>query len=159
MTAPMSLVEDRLDIRDLYLRWCVLLDTGQARAWAELCAKGGVFGFPALDVRAEGTTALWAFAAGVHERERGLTRHYMHSILVNVNEHAVTARADTDLLDLRPAGGARIVKTDHYEDRLALTAAGRRLAARCLDWDAPGASDEIGTRAWDHAPSLATERD
>lgn len=160
MTTPGRLsVEDRLDIRDLYSRWCVLLDDGEARAWADLYTATGVFAFPALDVRAEGAEALRAFAAEVHDRERGLTRHYMHNVLLEVDERGVGGRADIELLDLRSGGEARIVKTAHYEDRLARTAAGWRFAERCLYWDTPGAPAEIGTSAWEDVHTPVTKEE
>ena len=151
--------DDRLDIHELYSRWCVFLDTGQAEAWARLFTKQGVFEFEALEVRAEGHEALRTFAAEVHERERGLTRHYMHNVLLDTDGRSVTGRADIELLDLRAGGDARILKTARYEDRIVRAGTGWRFAERRLYWDTPGAPAEIGSSEWDRAVKPATKGD
>jgi 3-phenylpropionate/cinnamic acid dioxygenase small subunit len=149
--------EERLDIRDLYSRWCVLLDTGQAEAWAGLFAEHGVFEFEVLGMRAEGREALRTFAAEVHERERGLTRHYVHNVIIESDDSGVTGRADIELLDLRHGGNAKIIKTAHYEDRIVRAESGWRFVERRLYWDTPGAPAEIGTSQWDRAGQPTNE--
>ena len=143
--------DDRLEIQELYSRWCVLLDTGQAEAWARLFTADGVFVFEALEVRASGFEELWAFAADVHQRERGLTRHYMHNVLIDPYAGGARGRADIELLDLRAGGDARIVKTAHYEDRLQQTDRGWCFVERHLYWDTPEAPADIGTKQWDQS--------
>jgi mannose-6-phosphate isomerase-like protein (cupin superfamily)/ketosteroid isomerase-like protein len=147
----MLAAEDRLDIHDLYSRWCVLLDTGQAEGWSELFTESGLFVFEAMQVRVEGRDALRSFAADIHARERGLTRHYMHNVLINEDGPAVIGRADIELLDLRAGPDARIIKTANYQDRLERTEDGWRFSERRLYWDTPHAPEEIGTSQWDRA--------
>lgn len=141
--------EDRLEIYELYSRWCVLLNTGDEEGWARLFTDDGVWEFAHLGVRAVGREALRAFAAEVHARERGLTRHYMHNVLLEGHGSEVHGRADIELLDLRTDGDARIVKTARYEDRIVATDGGWRFAQRSLFWDTPHPPADIGARQWD----------
>lgn len=43
-------VEDRLQIHQLYARWCALLDAGDHEGWSDCFTEGGIFdGFSVLD--------------------------------------------------------------------------------------------------------------
>ena len=46
-------IEDRLAIHDLYSRWCVTIDDGDAEGWADTFTDDAVFRLTTHPVRAE----------------------------------------------------------------------------------------------------------
>jgi uncharacterized protein (TIGR02246 family) len=124
-----SLSEDRDEIRDLFARYCMHMDTGEAEAWAALFTDDGVF-----DVGPQsfvGRDALVGFATSV-----GPTLHHMVlNEVIDVDGDVASCRASI----LAFAGG-QIVVTGRYQDTLQRVGGRWRIAKRVFTADPMGSS-------------------
>ena len=127
--------EDHAEIQQLYARYNLAIDSGDAEGWADVFTADGVFG------NSEGRAALIEFANGFHEGQGGNARHW------NTNIH-VTGTADgaegTCYLLLWNVGvrPATVIVSGIYHDTLVKTAAGWRFTSRRADIDAPAAGGQ-----------------
>jgi uncharacterized protein (TIGR02246 family) len=130
-------VEDRLEIHDLYSRWCVAIDEGDAQAWADTFTEDGIFRLTTHPVRATGRAELLAMAENVYAHDQGLNRHQCYNILLTADGPLVRGRADALVLELRTGGDARIIKTCRYADTIVRRAGRWVFAERVITWDTP----------------------
>lgn len=99
-------VEERLDIIDLFSRYCYLLDSGQREAWLDLFVSDGVFDVPGLSCM-EGREQIGAIADMVINGSGGNWRHQMANVLPAAGDRAGTANVKAySLVTDWSAGGA-----------------------------------------------------
>jgi uncharacterized protein (TIGR02246 family) len=130
-------IEDRVSIHDLYARWCVTIDDGDAESWADTFTDDAVFRLTTHPVRAEGREEILAMGRSVYEHDEGMNRHQCHNILLTEEDDAVVGRCDAVVLELRTGGDARIIKTCRYHDRVVKIDRGWAFAERVIVWDTP----------------------
>ena len=122
-------VADRLDILDLYARYSVLFDTGQAEAWADLFTPDGTFfivGGPSL----YGTAELEPFAERRYRDTPGI-RHIVSNVIVEPAGDGARGSAYVVVLGGVDDGAAtQILTLGGYDDRLARTESGWRFESR-----------------------------
>ncbi|HEY4409400.1 MAG TPA: nuclear transport factor 2 family protein [Acidimicrobiia bacterium] len=122
-------VADRLDILDLYARYSVLFDTGQAEAWADLFTPDGTFlivGGPSLYGRGE----LAPFAERRYQDTPGI-RHIVSNVIVEPAADGARGSAYVVVLGGVDDGTeTQILTLGGYDDRLARTEAGWRFESR-----------------------------
>ena len=127
--------QDYEEINQLYARYNIMLDSGDAEGWADVFTEDGVFG------NSEGRAALIEFATGFHSGQGGNARHW------NTNIH-VTPTADgadgTCYLFLWSVASrpATITATGIYHDKLVKTENGWRFKSREVNIDRPADSGE-----------------
>jgi uncharacterized protein (TIGR02246 family) len=130
-------IEDQLDIRDLYARWCVAIDDGADRGWADTFTDDAVFALLAPPLRVKGREELLAMAAAVCAHDQGMNPHYCNNIVIDRDGDTATGRCDAVVLELRTGGDARIIKTCRYADRLVRRDGRWLIAERIVTWDTP----------------------
>jgi hypothetical protein len=133
---------DRLDILDLYARYSLLFDTGQADAWADLFTPDGRFyivGGPSL----YGTGELRSFAGRRHEDTPGI-RHLVSNVVVEPNGSGVQGSAYVVVLGTVD-DGLEILTLGGYEDHLVKLETGWRFRSRTYSaWtDRAGANGRL----------------
>lgn len=101
----MSLIEDRLAISDLFVRYTTALDRGDVDTVVDCFTEDAVLESPAIGVIA-GREAIQAFAGRFAALRRGGTqfRHMISNFAVEIEEER--ARATCYLLVLITSGGA-----------------------------------------------------
>jgi 3-phenylpropionate/cinnamic acid dioxygenase small subunit len=128
-------IEDRLEIHELYSRWCVAIDDGDSEGWANTFTDDAVFRLTNLPVRAEGRAELLEMADKVLEHDQGMNRHQCYNILLSEEGDRIAGRADALILELRTGGDARIIKTARYHDTIVRSERGWVFAERVITWD------------------------
>lgn len=84
-------VEDRLDIRDFFNRYCYLVDDNEQEAWLDLFTHDGVFDVPGL-ARMQGRDELRRIIEMVAQGSGGHWRHQLTNILAEAGDEPDTAR-------------------------------------------------------------------
>jgi 3-phenylpropionate/cinnamic acid dioxygenase small subunit len=128
-------IQDRLAIHDLYTKWCVAIDDGDAEGWADTFTDNAVFRLTTHPVRAEGRAEILAMGQSVYEHDEGMNRHQCYNILLTEDGDSVNGRCDAMVLELRTGGDARIIKTCRYQDRIVVTPRGWAFQERVITWD------------------------
>jgi ketosteroid isomerase-like protein len=83
-------VETRLDIADLFGRYCHLVDSNQSDGWAALFTENGVFEVPQA-IRLEGTAQLRGMPGVVTQQGGGRWRHQITNIVAEAGDAPDTA--------------------------------------------------------------------
>ena len=83
-------VVDRLDIQDLFGRYCFLIDENRGDEWAALFARDAVFDVPGL-ARLEGREQIRSMVDMVSAQSRGNWRHQLTNIVAEPGRDAGTA--------------------------------------------------------------------
>lgn len=73
-------IADRLDIQDLFARYCFLVDQGKADEWTALFSPDGVFDVPGLAHMA-GSAQIRQIAEMVASKSQGKWRHQITNLL------------------------------------------------------------------------------
>ena len=122
-------LEDRLEIQDLYARYCHAIDAGDGEGWANCFTKDGTF-VPSVGSSAgrsfAGHEALAAFAANPNRRKR---RHWTSNILLVERDGFVEGTCYALLIDV---GGSQpeIAASFAYRDELVREAGTWKFRAR-----------------------------
>ena len=80
MTRAKLDVVDRLDIQDLFARYCFLIDENRGDEWAALFVRDAVFDVPGL-ARLEGREQIRTMVDMVSAQSRGNWRHQLTNIV------------------------------------------------------------------------------
>jgi len=123
--------DDRAEIHNLYAHYNLVLDAGDAEAWADTFVEDGRFG------NNEGRAALVAFAEG-WAKSNPNTRHWNTNIRITPTADGAAGTCYLMLWNV----GARpqsIVLTGTYQDALVRTPDGWRFKSRRVAIDPPTA--------------------
>lgn len=127
--------QDYIDIQQLYARYALLIDSGDAEGWAGTFTPDGVF-----NNSSRGHDALVQFVHTWRERQNGANlRHWYSNLVITPSADGATGAVYMMLLDISkrpPTPTASYL----YDDALVKTAAGWRFKSRVLHSDAPPAS-------------------
>jgi hypothetical protein len=132
---PLS-VEDRMDIHELYARYAVLFDSGEADLWAACFAPDGRFLAPGR-MSMTGREALAEFARKRIVEARGISHHVTN---ITIAATASGAAGSAYAIVLRNVAGEppRLRNVGRYSDELVRLDAGWAFASRQFDgWLSP----------------------
>jgi 3-phenylpropionate/cinnamic acid dioxygenase small subunit len=87
---------DRLDIQDLFARYCFLIDENRGDEWAALFARDAVFDVPGL-ARLEGRAEIRKMVEMVSAQSQGRWRHQLTNIVAE-------PAGDTESASVRMSG-------------------------------------------------------
>ena len=131
---PVALgAQDYIDIQQLYARYALLIDTGDAEGWANTFTPDGVF-----NNSSKGHDALVQFVHDWRDKRRGASlRHWNSNLVITPSANGATGSVYMLLLDISikvpsPTASYR------YEDALVKTAGGWRFKTRVLHRDTTG---------------------
>jgi bifunctional aromatase (cyclase/dehydratase) len=122
--------QDYLDIQQLYARYNVAIDTGDAEGWAGTFTPDGVF-----NNTSRGHDALVQFIKDWRDKRNGANRrHWNSNLVINAAPDGAAGSVYLELLDVgvRPA---TIATTGSYEDALVKTPQGWRFKTRIVHGD------------------------
>ena len=128
--------QDNVEIQQLYARYNIAIDSGDAEGYAATFTPDGVFNNMA------GHDALVGFAKMWREKLNGATRkHWNNNLLITGNSKQANGFVYLMLIDIgtKPAS---ILTTLSYTDTLVKTKAGWRFSKRTTKNDAPPAAAE-----------------
>lgn len=132
-------VADRLEILDLYARYCHSIDSGDGSAWAACFTADGYLSLPYRDQLTRGPEQLRAVGDAFPSRTDAVGRHVTVNISVEGgNDGAAAGRAY--LMLLRGGWGQTpptVELTGRYEDRLVVHDGRWLFASRVLTADSP----------------------
>jgi hypothetical protein len=132
--APLS-TQDYIDIQQLYARYALLIDSGDAEGWANTFTPEGVF-----NNSSRGRDALVQFVHTWREKQNGANlRHWYTNLVITPTAEGAHGAIYMMLLDISkrpPAPTASYL----YDDALVKTAAGWRFKTRVLHSETPPAS-------------------
>ncbi|MEA2624502.1 MAG: hypothetical protein QOD06_547 [Candidatus Binatota bacterium] len=112
-----SLLEEKDAIRELFARYCLLVDGARFEEWSELFSEDAVFEVPGV-ARLQGRTKILQFIRRIPLDERGLPG-FKHCVLNEVIEvDGDQARAESSLVLLRNATPVHIEIAGRYHDEL-----------------------------------------
>lgn len=124
--------QDHVDIQQLYARYALSIDTGDAEGWANTFTPDGVF-----NNSSRGHDALVQFVHDWRDKRRGASLRHWNSNLV-VTPSADGARGSIYMLLLDVSEQAPAATASYrYEDALVKTAGGWRFKTRVLHRDGP----------------------
>lgn len=127
--------QDYIEIQQLYARYNLLIDTGDAEGWANTFTPDGVF-----NNSSRGHDALVQFVHDWRDKRDGANRrHWNSNLVVTPTAGGANGSIYMFLLDISktpPAPSASYL----YEDALVKTALGWRFKTRVLHSDAAAAS-------------------
>jgi hypothetical protein len=127
-----SLADDRDEIRDLYGRYCLHVDTGTPEQWADLFTPAGEFGGVVEPVI--GTEALTRFAAENLARGGGM-HHMVSNVALAVDGDEAVGTASVAIY----IGGALAI-VGRYRDELRRVDGGWKFSRRNFMPDPPPAT-------------------
>ena len=128
-------VEDRLEIQELYARYALTIDTGDAEGWANTFTPDGVF-----NNSSRGHDALVQFVHDWRANRNGANRrHWYTNLILTPSANGVRGSIYMMLLDVGTRPPAP-VNSYLYDDVLMKTAAGWRFQSRVLKSDLPAAA-------------------
>jgi len=122
--------QDYIDIQQLYARYNVAIDTGDAEGWASTFVPDGVF-----NNTSRGHDALVQFIHDWRDKRNGANRrHWNSNLVINGTADGAAASVYLILLDVgvRPTAMAL---TGSYEDALVKTPKGWRFKTRLVHAD------------------------
>jgi ketosteroid isomerase-like protein len=124
--------QDYVDIQQLYARYALAIDTGDAEGWANTFTPDGVF-----NNSSRGRDALVTFVHDWREKRRGASlRHWNSNLVVTPSAEGANGSIYMLLLDISEKAPAATASY-RYEDALIKTAGGWRFKTRVLHRDAP----------------------
>jgi hypothetical protein len=125
--------QDHMEIQQLYARYNVLIDRGDAEGWASTFTPDGQFN------QFVGRESLIKFVKGVHERTGGQRRHWNSNLIVAGDSRKAQGSVYLMWLDVgtKPA---TVFTTAIYTDELVRTADGWRFSKRQTKPDQPPAA-------------------
>lgn len=130
--APALSTQDYIDIQQLYARYALLIDTGDAEGWANTFTPDGVF-----NNSTRGHDALVQFVHDWRDKRNGVNmRHWYTNLVLTPAAGGATGSVYMFLLDVGkkpPAPSASY----RYEDVLVKTTSGWRFKTRVLHPDTP----------------------
>jgi 3-phenylpropionate/cinnamic acid dioxygenase small subunit len=122
-------VDDRVEILDLYARYCHAVDLGDAEGWAATFTEDATFDSPAGALA--GREALAGFVRATVERRTFQTRHLPSNIVLDATEEGAAGRAYFAIYRCSgPEAKPEILATGMYEDTLVRTPEGWRFKSR-----------------------------
>jgi hypothetical protein len=128
--------QDNAEIQQLYARYNIAIDSGDAEGYAATFTPDGVFNNMA------GHDALVGFAKMWREKLNGATRkHWNNNLLITGNSKQANGFVYLMLIDIgtKPAS---ILTTLSYTDTLVKTKAGWRFSKRTTKGDIPAAASD-----------------
>jgi hypothetical protein len=132
---PRLTVEDRLEIQELYARYALMIDSGDAEGWANTFTPDGVF-----NNSSRGHDALVQFVHDWRANRNGANRrHWYNNLILTPTAAGVRASVYMILLDVGTRPPAP-VNSYLYDDALVRTAGGWRFQSRVLKSDLPPAT-------------------
>ena len=122
--------DDYVAIQQLYARYNVAIDTGDADAWAATFTPDGVF-----NRTNKGRDALVQFVKDWREKRNGANRRHVNSnLVITPSAGGATGTTYLVLLDVS-ARPATIAMTGMYDDALVKTPQGWRFKSRVVNAD------------------------
>jgi uncharacterized protein (TIGR02246 family) len=136
-TVPMSMIEDKEAIRELFSEYCFRMDDGDYCGLAELFCEDGEW--IASYSQAKGREAIAALMAhNIPDKASGIVRkHYVANSLIRIDGERATARA-AYLVFVGEGKGPQPIVAGTYEDELVRTKEGWRFRSRRLVHDIAG---------------------
>lgn len=123
----LQLLEDKLDLQELCVRYGRLLDAGRLEEWASLFTEDGVLDLGPFG-RPEGRAALVATMRTILAAAPATT-HVIGAPTVRVDVDEATG--ECNWVALQPgAGGTRVARAGRHRDRFRRTADGWRIVER-----------------------------
>ena len=122
-----STSEDRDEIRDLFARYCVHMDAGEAAEWAALFTEDGVFDMGTGPI--VGREALAVFAGSIG----GSMHHMVMNEVIDVDGDVASSH-----VSLLVVAGGQLSTTGRYRDTLRREDGRWHLAKRTLTLDTTG---------------------
>jgi hypothetical protein len=123
--------EDRIEIRDLYARYCQLLDHGRYDEWLDCFTDDGVFESP-LYGRKAGRDVLKQFTHTYRESLGGArVLHLAHNLLMKIEKEHGSGYCDFTYFHCKD-GKIQQETVGFYTDVLRKTDNGWRFASRCV---------------------------
>lgn len=106
-------IEDRLDILDLFARYCQYIDAGRAAEWVDLFTPDGCFDIVG-QMRLNGAEQLAGMPAMLAENSNGKWRHQITDIVIDPGAAADTARVSASGLVTDWNEGGRVLMFSNY---------------------------------------------
>lgn len=123
--------QDYVEIQQLYARYAMTIDAGNADGWANTFTSDGVF-----NNNARGHAALVQFVHDWRDKRSGASRrHWNSNLVITPSEDGATGSVYLLLLDISTRPPAP-VSSSVYEDALVKTPQGWRFKTRVLHGDA-----------------------
>lgn len=113
---PLS-IEDRLDIHDLFARYCFLVDQGKADEWTALFTPDGVFDVPGL-ANMVGSAQIRQIAEMVAGKSQGKWRHQITNLLAEAGGTPDVANVTMYSLVTDWSGAGTVGTFNDYSGRL-----------------------------------------
>ena len=130
MTDPSGTLEDRIEIRDLYARYCQLLDHSRYDEWLDCFTDDGVFE-STLYGRKAGRDVLKKFAHTYRDSLGGArVVHLAHNLLMKIEKERGSGYCDFTYYHCKD-GKIQQETIGFYTDVLRKTDHGWRFASRC----------------------------
>ena len=130
MTNLSGTLEDRIEIRDLYARYCQLLDHGRYDEWLDCFTDDGVFESP-LYGRNSGRDTLKRLTHTYRESLGGArVVHLAHNLLMKIEKEGGSGYCDFTYYHCKN-GKIQQETIGFYTDVLRKTDQGWRFASRC----------------------------
>jgi len=133
--------DDRLEIHELYARYCHYFDGGEADHYAGLFTADGTFvrrgnadaGVEPMEVR--GSVNLAAFVRQRHKEMHGLIRHLVSNIALEATASGANGTAYVVVLMLGAGEPPKVTRIGRYRDELTKGGDGWRFRARVFTPD------------------------
>ena len=110
----MSLTDaDRTEIQELYGRYGILIDAGDADGWADCFTADGSMAVTGTPIDLAGREQLAEFARNHHASEHGASRHHITSTSVSASGGGATGRSYALV-----ANGGQVLAGMTYDDEL-----------------------------------------
>jgi hypothetical protein len=123
--------QDYVEIQQLYARYAMTIDAGDAEGWADTFTADGVF-----NNASRGRTALVQFVHDWRDKRNGADRrHWNSNLVIRPSDDGATGSVYLLLLDIS-ARPPVMAMSAMYEDALVKTPQGWRFKSRVLHGDA-----------------------
>ncbi len=119
---------DYTEIQQLYAKYNMAIDSGDAAGWAGTFTNDGTF------MKSKGTEDLKKFAQGFYTQFKGNARHWNSNLVITPSADGAKGSCYLQLLDVTTKA---IVTSGTYNDSLVKTPAGWRFKERTVKGDVP----------------------